>query len=94
MKNGSVTRRDFLKASAVAGGGLLIGFHLGESAQQAAGPFKPNAWVTIAPDGAITLTCDRNEMGQDVHTTLTMLLAEELQVDPQRVRVIQAASGK
>jgi isoquinoline 1-oxidoreductase beta subunit len=93
MNNGSVTRRDFLKVSAVAGGGLLMGFRLGEAAQQGAAPFKPNAWVTIASDGAITLTCHRNEMGQDVHTSLSMLLAEELGVDPRRVRVVQAPAN-
>lgn len=90
MNNGQVSRRDFIKASAVAGGGLLIGFRLGESALQAPASFRPNAFVRIAPDGAITLTCHRNEMGQDVHTSLAMLLSEELAVDPRRVRVVQA----
>lgn len=52
--------------------------------------FKPNAWIEIGRDGAITLTCPRNEMGQDVHTALAMLLAEELEVDPREVRVVQA----
>ena len=84
-----VTRRDFLKVSAVAGGGLLLGFRLGDAAPTST-TFKPNAWVSIEPDGGITLTCHRNEMGQDVHTSLSMLLAEELGVDPRRVRVVQA----
>jgi CO/xanthine dehydrogenase Mo-binding subunit len=52
--------------------------------------FKPNAWIEIGRDGAITLTCPRNEMGQDVHTALAMLVAEELEVDPREVRVVQA----
>ncbi len=85
-----VTRRDFLKVSALASGGLLIGFRLGQAATQAA-TLKPNAWVSIAPDGSITFTCHRNEMGQDVHSSLSMLLAEELGVDPRRVRVVQAS---
>lgn len=88
MTTGAVTRRDFLKVSALASGGLLIGFRL--EATSAPAPFTPNAWVTIAPDGKITLTCHRNEMGQDVHTSLSMLLAEELGVDPRRVTVVQA----
>lgn len=83
------SRRDFVKTGALATGGLLLGFRLGASAEQAA-TFSPNAWVTITPDGGITLTCHRNEMGQDVHTSLAMLLAEELHVDPRRVRVVQA----
>lgn len=91
MTASNVTRRDFLRVTAIAGGGLMIGFRLGEATSlQAAAPFKPNAWVAIAPDGVVTLTCHRNEMGQDVHTSLTMLLAEELGVDPRRVKVVQA----
>lgn len=90
MTASPVSRRDFLKVSAVAGGGLLIGFRLDDAVAQASTPFKANAWVTIGTDGTVTLTCHRNEMGQDVHTSLSMLLAEELAVDPRRVRVVQA----
>lgn len=89
MTTSAITRRDFLRVSALASGGLLIGFRL--EATSAPAPFTPNAWVTIAPDGSITLTCHRNEMGQDVHTSLSMLLAEELGVDPRRVKVVQAS---
>ena len=52
--------------------------------------FAPNAWISIGRDGAITFICPRNEMGQDVHTSLAMLLAEELEVDPREVTVVQA----
>ncbi|HTO08968.1 MAG TPA: molybdopterin cofactor-binding domain-containing protein [Myxococcota bacterium] len=83
------SRREFLKVSAVAGGGLMLGVRLG-SAAEPAGPFRPNAWITIGTDGGITLVSHRNEMGQDVHTSLAMLLAEELAVSPQRVSVAEA----
>ncbi len=86
----ALTRREFLKVSAAAGGGLLIGFHFGEAEAQAASAFKPNAWVSIGADGNIVLTCHRNEMGQDVTTSLAMILAEELEVDPRSVKVVQA----
>ena len=87
-----VTRRQFLKVSALAGGGMMIALRFGVSEEAvAANPaFKANAWVTINPDGQVVLACHRNEMGQDVHTSLTMLLAEELGVDPRRVKVEQA----
>jgi len=55
-----------------------------------AATFRPNAWIAFAPDGTITLTCHRNEMGQDVHTALAMILAEELEVDPRGVAIVQA----
>lgn len=85
-----VSRRDFLKVSALAGGGMLVGFRLDQAAAQQAAPFKPNAWITLARDGTVTLTCGRSEMGQDVYTSLSMLLAEELAVDPRRVKVVHA----
>lgn len=94
----ALSRRRFLSVSATATGGLLVGLNLGGRARRShaaepgakpAPPFAPNAWVTIDGDG-VTLTCHRNEMGQDVHTALTMILAEELEVDPRDVRVVQA----
>ncbi|MGZ5074091.1 MAG: molybdopterin cofactor-binding domain-containing protein, partial [Usitatibacter sp.] len=85
-----VSRRDFLKVSALAGGGMMIALRFGATAQAADTAGVANAWVKILPDGAVVVTCHRNEMGQDVHTSLTMLLAEELGVDPRRVRVEQA----
>ena len=81
------TRRRFLIAGAVVGGGLLVG--CGESrARDAVGkpalfPGKEgdvalNAWVRIAPDGMVTVALPRAEMGQGVQTALPMLVAEEL----------------
>jgi isoquinoline 1-oxidoreductase beta subunit len=89
----AISRRDFLKASALAGGGLMLGYCMGlaRGANAAEGAFAPNAWISLVPDGSVTLVCDRNEMGQDVHTSLAMLLAEEMGVDPVRVHVVQAA---
>jgi CO/xanthine dehydrogenase Mo-binding subunit len=52
--------------------------------------FVPNTWVIVDAEG-VQLVCPRNEMGQDVHTSLTMLLAEELAVDPRKVVITQAA---
>ena len=83
------TRRDFLTVSAVIGGGMLLGFRLDAMAPTAA-TFKANAWISIDPDGTVTFTCGRSEMGQDVYTSLSMLLSEELGVDPRRVKVLHA----
>ncbi len=88
----AVTRRQFLKVTALAGGGLMLGFRFGANEAEAA-TLDPNAWVKLDPSGKVTLVCQRNEMGQDVHTSLTMLLAEELGVDPRRVSVVQASAN-
>ncbi len=89
----SSSRREFLKTSVAVGGGLVVGLYLpqgGALASTGAEPGTLNAWVRIAPDNTITLICHRNEMGQDVHTSLALLIAEELNVDVNRVTVQQA----
>ena len=101
MSNAPVTRRDFIKVSALAGGGMLIGFRFsGASAEEitstapATSPaFMANAWISIAPTGEVTFTCGRSEMGQDVYTSLSMILAEELAVDPSKVKVLHAPAN-
>lgn len=90
------TRRDFLRVSALAGGGLLIGFRWAEAAGGEAGgsaTFRPNAWVRIEPDGRIVLVVGKTEMGQGVRTSLAKILAEELDVDLEQVELEQASPG-
>ena len=93
----ALSRRRFLEVAGIAGGGLLVGCSLGGQRLFGASdapetPIATNAWVAIDPRGQVTITCHRNEMGQDVHTTLTMVVAEELEVDPRSVRVVQAGA--
>ena len=85
-------RRDFLKTSALAGGGLVIGFTLPGAARfaQAAPEFKPNAYLRIGSDGTVTVICGLSEMGQGVLTAIPMLVAEELDADWLDVKVQQA----
>jgi isoquinoline 1-oxidoreductase subunit beta len=93
-----LTRRDFLRAGAVAGAGLTLAISLpscgSEPAPPPGPPFTPNAWVRIGTDGSVTLVLDRSEMGQGVHTALPMLLAEELDVPWATVRVEQSGASK
>ena len=88
----SLDRREFLKVSALAGGGLMVGVAFAPPPARASTGevFAPSAWIRVHPDGRVALVCPRNEMGQDVHTSLTMLLAEELAVDPRHVSVQEA----
>src|SRR3989337_4427259 len=91
----ALSRRDFLKPSAVGSAALVIGFTMpwDSVAQEAPPPPPPNpfnAWVKIESDGQVTLIVAKSEMGQGVRTSLPMILAEELEVDWSRVKVEQA----
>jgi isoquinoline 1-oxidoreductase beta subunit len=90
-------RRDFLKVSALAGGGLVLAIALpGCGRNKPAGPAAggmPNAWLKIGGDNRITVLVDRSEMGQGVYTALPMLLAEELEVPLAAIAVEAAPAG-
>ena len=92
-KSTKPSRREFLKASAAASGGLVIGFNLSlgnkiASAQAPQGPNlnQPNAFLRIARDGSVTVQVKHLEFGQGVMTSLPMLVAEELECDWTKVR--------
>ena len=86
-------RREFLKAGAALGGGLLISLYVPEfvPAARAAGstakPVALNAFVRIGTDETVTVISNHSEMGQGIYTSLPMLLNEELEADWARVRV-------
>ena len=100
MLRTSQTRREFLETGAAMGTSLVIGFYLpGLGRRSSAGPasgtatFKPNAWLEVHPDGAVSIWTGRSEMGQGVKTAMPMIVAEELEADWETVRVIQADAG-
>src|SRR6202050_1385150 len=92
---GSVNRRNLLKATA----GLTFALAISPDklpfvdeafaeAQNPSAPYAPNVWLTIAPDGTITIVSPAAEMGQGSFTTLPLILAEELDADWAKVRPI------
>jgi isoquinoline 1-oxidoreductase subunit beta len=91
-----LTRRSFLKSSAATGGSLMLAFYLpgrpsvAASLSSPSDSFAPNAWLEIAPNGAIKIWCGHSEMGQGVRTSLPMIVAEELCCDWRRVDILQA----
>jgi isoquinoline 1-oxidoreductase beta subunit len=95
--NSVVDRRAFLKVSALAGGGLLVGTYLrfddasayAETLSTTAENFTPNAFISIAPTGAVTIIAPNSEMGQGIKTSLPMIVAEELDVPWAQVTVVQ-----
>jgi isoquinoline 1-oxidoreductase subunit beta len=96
-----VSRRDFVRSSVAITGGLVLGVSLTgckPAAKEAATPaplqtVSANSWLKIGTDDSITFLCDRSEMGQGVYTALPMLLAEELGVAVNRIKVEFAPPG-
>ncbi len=90
-----VDRRSFLKITALAGGGVLFGFGAArEAAAQVGGPGQattdPHNFIKVAPDGAVTIVAKNPEVGQGIRTMLPMLIAEELDVSWNSVKIEQA----
>ena len=99
----TVNRRSFLKTGAALGGGLIISFIIpakaGRLKNLLGGPaaptaFIPNAFLQITPDNKIKVILAHVEMGQGIWTTLTMLLADELDADPKSIHIEHAPPGK
>jgi isoquinoline 1-oxidoreductase subunit beta len=90
--NTKLNRRSFVKLVSVAGGGLALGFYLGDTPNANADDtdFKPNAFLQIASSGEILLYAIHPEIGQGVKTSLPMIIAEELDANWHDVRVEQA----
>src|SRR5271166_4862452 len=97
---GKLHRRDFLKLTALAGGGLTVAWVApaalaAEEAAPAAAKKSadPSAFVTINPDNTVEIRVNRLDFGQGALTALPMLLAEELDVDWGQVRGSLAPAG-
>jgi isoquinoline 1-oxidoreductase beta subunit len=82
----SLNRRSFIQVSAAATGGLLVGFYLPEARGQATAPAQLNAFVRIGTDDFVTLIIHKPENGQGTTTSLSQLLAEELEADWTKIR--------
>jgi isoquinoline 1-oxidoreductase subunit beta len=95
MQSVLVTRRSFLRVTALAGGGLMIAAHFDPFADVLAqGPppppvLTPAAFIKIMPNGSVTIMAKNPEVGQGIKTSLPMLLAEELDVEWKNVVVEQ-----
>jgi isoquinoline 1-oxidoreductase beta subunit len=89
----SQSRREFLKTGAAMGAGLTIAFYLPAAVARmtgepkAAPAFAPNAFIRVTPDDTVTVIVKHLEMGQGVNTGLPTLVAEELDVPWEKIRV-------
>jgi isoquinoline 1-oxidoreductase beta subunit len=89
-----LSRRKLLQVAAATGGGLLLSLRLplasGQAAAADAGTFTPNAFIRIGSGGQIVMTMPYVEMGQGTYTSIPMLIAEELEVELEQVRLEHA----
>ena len=90
----NVSRRGFIKGAAGMTG-LVLGFHVGlrhfpfaEAATITT--FESNVYLAIDETGLVTIVAHRSEMGTGIRTGLPMVLADELEADWTRVKVVQA----
>ena len=92
-----VTRRSFLRVSALTGGGMLLAAYMDPvSDLLAQGPpqqpeLSPLAFIKIDPSGSVTIMAKNPEVGQGIKTSLPMLIAEELDVEWKNVKVEQTS---
>src|SRR5665647_37627 len=93
------SRRDFLKITSLTGGGLLLGFSwFSVEAEKPevinkdnfAGDLGFNSYLSISTDGTITIYSPNPELGQNIMTSFPMIVAEELDADWTKVKVVQA----
>ena len=95
-----ISRREFMKRTGQAGGGLVFALTFASACQPdevAVGPaakasasVAPNVYVNIRNDGMVEIYCHRSEMGQGIRTSLPQIIADELEADWDKVKVIQA----
>ena len=98
VSHGVLTRRQFVVSSAMASGGLALGFHFPAAAQSnelsSLGGSEINAWVVVRPDDSCVIRIARAEMGQGTHTGLAQLVAEELECDWSKVSLQTFTPGQ
>ena len=87
-----LSRRTFLQVVGVGGAGLALGCYTGPplAAGSDAESLIANAFVMVDPDGKVTITVARSEMGQGVRTSMAMIVAEQMDADWEHVVVVQA----
>jgi isoquinoline 1-oxidoreductase subunit beta len=95
-----INRRNFVKLAVAAGGGLWLGFDWGSAdaapvkiltgTDSASSTADFNGYLSISPDGVITIFSPNPEVGQNIKTTFPMIVADELDADWTMVKVLQA----
>lgn len=85
-------RRSFIQSSALSLGYLVLGYSLAEQKAVAAQTGFANAWIRVGSDNSVTMVTPRAEVGQDIYTTLPLIMAEELDFPVTKITVEQATA--
>ena len=100
LQNPALSRRAFVKSSVAASGGLMLALSL-PKANAALDPWtgepagtEISAWLTIDPNGQVTIRVAQSEMGEGVFTAMPMLVAEELDCDWNQVKAEYASANR
>ncbi|MEQ8205916.1 MAG: hypothetical protein RIA65_07060, partial [Woeseia sp.] len=99
---GKWTRRAFIGSGIIAGGTLAVGVAIrpGDRSSKVAGLIAADGeavfdvWLKLAPDNTVTAIIPHAEMGQGVHTSLAMMLADELDANWDEVRMQEAPAHR
>ena len=95
-----ISRREFMQRTGQAGGGLVFALTFGTActpadettvpAARELASVAPNVYVNIRNDGIVEIYCHRSEMGQGIRTSLPQVIADELEADWDKIKLIQA----
>ncbi len=91
---GLVVAAQFLPRSALADGGSVNAYKTGADGMPGGTVYDPHVYVAIAPDGTVTIVAHRSEMGQGSRTSLPMVVADEMEADWSRVKIVQAPGNE
>ena len=98
-----IDRREFLKRTGQAGGGLVFALTFGSACSEAPQPgpvarasasVAANVYVNVRNDGIVEIYCHRSEMGQGIRTGLPQVIADEMEADWDKIEVIQATGDE
>jgi isoquinoline 1-oxidoreductase beta subunit len=92
----NISRRKFVKYLGFATGGLVMAYNLpgfilkANAAEVSSGEFKPSLFIQLNSDGSLILVASRSEMGQNIRTSLSSVIADEMDADWKKVSILQA----
>jgi len=89
-----IDRRTFLKATGLTASGVILGLQWACSPPASNVPFSPNVYITINGDGSVLIVAHRQEMGTGIRTGLPLIMADEMEADWKRVKLVQAVGDE